>query len=65
MMKSMKNNIAVLLMIIFISHTIRPVNADGKRGKISRYFKLVFGKFIMILKYFLAQDLATVFCYNF
>ena len=37
-------------MIIFISHTITPVNADGKRGKISRYFKLVFRKFIMILE---------------
>ena len=64
MMESMKNNITVLLMIIFISHTITPVNADGKRGKISRYLKLVFRKFIK-LKYFLAQDLTTVFCYNF
>ena len=50
MMKSMKNNIAVLLMIIFISHTITPVNAEGKRGKISRHFKLVFRKFIWNLK---------------
>ena len=50
MMKSMKNNITVLLMIIFISHTITPVNAEGKRGKISRHFKLVFRKFIWNLK---------------
>ena len=36
-------------MLIFISHTITTVNADGNRGKIARYFKLLFRKFFEIL----------------
>ena len=55
MMKPMNYNITILLMLIFISHTITTVNADGNRGKILRYSKLVFRKF------FHAQDLTTVF----